>query len=412
MYKKIEKLGFIVSIIFALSIFTSKALQNLSGSILLFLLFVLLVFDFKDKKVWKSIISKLEKDLTLALLLFLLISFIVYLINFDGKFSTARDMTRYLTFFPLVYFLDEDSKIKKFILALGISGTISIFASLIIFIKDFDKWNHTDGVMFYRISFAVDPLAYAGIISIFLLFLFSYLFFVRIQKTEELFIALLICTGIFILLVNRGKTAYISFIPALAYLCIIKSKKSVMVLIGICLVGFNFLPNQIKERAIYIVQYKKDPSSILRTYFWEGAFESIKMKPIFGYKDSDRQKFLEEYFNRTGKLDYIHKAFGVSLIETHNTYLQYWVQFGTIAFVYFILFLFIFIPKKILYIKVDNTRNFEFVYFLKHAVIASLISYYISGLTETTLLKQVTIYVFIILLLFINYINVYLKRNL
>ena len=47
-----------------------------------------------------------------------------------------------------------------------------------------------------------------------------------------------------------------------------------------------------------------------------------------------------------------------------------------------------------------------FIRFLKHGVIAAFISYSISGLTETTILKQVMIYVFIVLLMLVNYMNI------
>ena len=119
MYKKIEKLGFLVSIIFGLSIFTSKALQNLSGSLLLLIMFVMLMMNIKEKKIWNNLKSKCDKEISIGFLVLLLLTFIIFIINFDGKTSMARDITRYLTFFPLIYFIDTENKIKKFLLALG-----------------------------------------------------------------------------------------------------------------------------------------------------------------------------------------------------------------------------------------------------------------------------------------------------
>ena len=65
MYRKIEKLGFIVSIIFGLSIFTSKAIQNLSGSLLLLLMFIMLMMNVKEKKVWNNLKSKCDKEISI-----------------------------------------------------------------------------------------------------------------------------------------------------------------------------------------------------------------------------------------------------------------------------------------------------------------------------------------------------------
>jgi O-antigen ligase len=145
---------------------------------------------------------------------------------------------------------------------------------------------------------------------------------------------------------------------------------------------------------------------MLRTYFWQGAIASIKEKPLIGFKSSERQKFLEEYYTKTGKKEYINKYFGDDYLEVHNTYLQYWVQFGSIVFLYLCFFLFILIPKKIWTIKENLHGEYTITRFLKHGVAAAFISYYISGLTETTILKQVTIYVYIILLMLVNYMSV------
>lgn len=42
--------------------------------------------------------------------------------------------------------------------------------------------------------------------------IFSFLFFMKTTTKEKILLVLLICLGIFILLVNRGKTAHVSFI--------------------------------------------------------------------------------------------------------------------------------------------------------------------------------------------------------
>lgn len=49
MYRKIEKLGFIVSMIFWI-VNHIKAIQNLSGSLLLLLMFIMLMMNIKEKK--------------------------------------------------------------------------------------------------------------------------------------------------------------------------------------------------------------------------------------------------------------------------------------------------------------------------------------------------------------------------
>ena len=186
MHKKIEKLGFLVSIIFGLSIFTSKALQNLSGSLLLLLMFVMLMMNIKEKKIWNNLKSKCDKEISIGFLVLLLLTFIIFIINFDGKTSMARDITRYLTFFPLIYFIDTENKIKKFLLALGASGIISLLAALGVFIKNYNEWNKTDGIVFYRVTFGMDPLAYAGVISIFMIFIFSLLFFMKTTTKQKI----------------------------------------------------------------------------------------------------------------------------------------------------------------------------------------------------------------------------------
>ena len=400
MYKKIEKLGFLVSIIFGLSIFTSKALQNLSGSLLLFILFLLIILDFS---VIKKLIIFCSARLTIGMLVFVFLTLFSFCINYENNFSTLRDLIRYFTFFSLVYFIDTDEKINFFLFSLLTSGILSILETLIIFTVNFNEWKKP----YYRIPTSVDSLAHAGIISILVIFMFSYIFFIKFNSNKKLFfIILFIFLGIFTLIINKSKTAYVSFIPAILYLCIKMGWKEVFNFFIVLLFTLKYIPLSIKKRLLYLLSPHSEPSSILRMYFWDGAIKSIKESPYFGLSDTTRQLLLENYYKQKGVIDYINKMYGSKFSDIHNTYLQQWAQYGVFAFLAYIIFCFIVIPYEIYILDKSKVKKDDFFYFIKYSVSASLISYFISGISETTHLKQVMVYVFIILLFLLNYVSI------
>ena len=416
---RIDKIGFIISVIFGMSTFLSKSVQNIASALLLLLFIIVILFKKNNKQFMNIYINyknKLDKNIKLYLIIFILISLSIQLFKeilyLESPLNNDFNILKYIIFFMLVMFVNDRNKIKLFIYYTGLGAFISLIICVNRFIVNYDLWNNTKNFNYYRIYFAVDPLAYASIISMFLLFIFSKIFFNIKSKKELILLILIVLLSIFILLVNRGKTAYVSFLPGMLYLSYKKSKKAVVILILSCVLGFQILPTQIKERVTYIVNYEKDPSSHLRTIFWDGAIETIKKEPLIGLSDKNRQKFLIEYYTKKNDIKFVEQWYGKSnLREVHNAYLQYIVEYGIIAGIYLLTAIFVLIPIKMKQISSQMKENDKFLKWIKYSIISSFICYYMSSITETTFMKQVMVYTFSILLLLMNFLSTETKLN-
>ena len=412
--KRIKSIGYRICLLFALSLFLSEKFENNVLIPLLLVLFLISISFDKDRE--NTFVFK-EKKISVAVFLLALTPFVIAFL--DGGLHSRLDNYnfKYLSFFPLIYFLDEDKKIFNFIKALLIGGTITLMFAMLNFIKNFNAWAHPVGFDYPRVTAILTVQDFANIMCIILLFLLSFILFYknsdekknRIIKIVLIILALLVT---FIVIVNRSKMVYISLLPTIFYLVFKKNKKYVVALVITCACGFFLLPTSISSRLKYIVDYKKDPSSNLRVIFWETGVAAFEKKPIFGWKSLERKEFNLDHYKKTGTMDYVNQYFlsGPNIrpqhyVASHNSYLQYLLDYGILGFAFFI---FLFVEVAIIFFKTrfsksEKNLSSKFLAF-ELATKVSLIAWLIQGMTDDNLNDKHMILTLTILIVFMCYL--------
>ena len=149
------------------------------------------------------------------------------------------------------------------------------------------------------------------------------------------------------------------------------------------------------------MQYRKDPSSNLRMIFWKTGVAAFSKKPIYGWKSLERKQFNLDYYKKTGTMDYVNQYFlsGPNIrpqhyVASHNSYLQYLLDFGILGFVFFA---FLFIEIMIIFFK---TKFLAF----EMATKVSLVAWLIQGMTDDNLNDKHMILTLTILIVFMCYL--------
>lgn len=406
---KIKKIGFILCLLFTICYFVHLGAQNVS-SILIVLAFIVAMF-YKKNRI--EFLQKIDKKLSIGLLIFVLAPYVVYLID-GGKRIDMDDYVKFLFFFPLVYFLDNNKKINKFLKFLVVGSFISMVGGLVTYIREYkiipnpEEWD--------RAYFAMDILEYTTVMSISFLFFLSFLLFYKEKEKNKnikikLGLFLLTIFNFLILLLIKSKIIVVSLVPIMIYIIYKKNKKHIISFIVFCFGGYFILPESIKvriENILNMEKFKQDPTIQLRLIFWDGAIKAFKTKPLFGMNAEEKAEFLIENYKKMGFYDYVGKWYGYKTIrninDSHNMYLQYLVNFGMGIFG-LIYFMFIVIPSKLLKLNFykKNIEKTEYIA-LEIAVKTSFITYLIQGITENNINNKSVILIFTILLAIINFL--------
>ena len=415
----INKVGFIFCLLTGVSLFLSEKFENNVVIPLLLLTFVVSMFF---KKNWKDFFSKIDVKFSVLLVVFVVMSFIIA--AFDGGIGSRLDNynLRYLIFFPLAYFINDNKRIFNFLKSFLFGGTIILILAIINFIKNYNEWTHPVGFEYPRVTAILTVQDFANIMCIILLFLMSFLLFYRNKdnkknKIIKVFLFIMTALTLFLVIVNRSKMVYICLLPTVFYIIFKKRKRYILVAILICLGGYFALPNSITDRIQYIVKYKNDPSSNLRVIFWKTGAEAFKQKPLYGWRAEERKKFNLDYYKKIGVSDYVYKYFltGNKLrtqhyVASHNSYLQYLLDFGILGFVFFILIIINLLIKlfKINFYKYDrNTKITAFEIGTK----VSFIAWIIQGMTDDNLNDKHLVITLTVLIFFIDYLYRNIKNQ-
>lgn len=424
--KKLNKAGYILALIFALSLFLSVKLQNVLGS-LLFLLFGIAMASRGNRE---NFLRKLDRRIGTGLLIFVITPYVIAFL--DGGLKARIDMDDYmkfLLFFPLVFFLGTEKRMWNFLKSLLAGSVISLLITLGIFIRKYDIWANTQGLAFERVYFELSTQDFANIMSIVLLFLVSFIFFYKPDDRKKnmrikIFLTGVAALNIFILIVNRSKMVYVCLIPTILYILWKKNRKYILVFCAVCCAGYFVLPESVSERLRYIVYVRKDPSSNLRLIFWDGAVAAVQKSPLIGMQSKERWDFNREYYKQKGVYDYVmtyypefEKENMRNGLDTHNMYLQFLVYFG-IGTLALAAFFFLIVPSRLMKIQFYRTSE-ESEKGLEHrnsenegksgytafeiALKSSYICYLIQGLTEINLNNKSMIIAFSMLLCMINF---------
>ena len=408
----INKVGFIFCLLTGVSLFLSEKFENNVVIPLLLLTFVVSMFFKKNRK---DFFSKIDVKFSVLLVVFVVMSFIIA--AFDGGIGSRLDNynLRYLIFFPLAYFINDNKRIFNFLKSFLFGGTIILILAIINFIKNYNEWAHPVGFEYPRVTAILTVQDFANIMCIILLYLMSFLLFYKNEdnkknKMIKIYLAIMSILVLFIVIVNRSKMVYISLLPTILYIMYKKRKRYVLAAILMCFAGYFALPVSISNRIQYIVKYKNDPSSNLRVIFWKTGAEAFKQKPLYGWRAEERKKFNLDYYKKTGVSDYVYKYFltGNKLrtqhyVASHNSYLQYLLDFGILGFVFFILIIINLLIKlfKINFYKYDrNTKITAFEIGTK----VSFIAWIIQGMTDDNLNDKHLVITLTVLIFFIDYL--------
>ena len=415
----INKVGFIFCLLTGVSLFLSEKFENNVVIPLLLLTFAVSMFFKKNRK---DFFSKIDVKFSVLLVVFVAMSFIIA--AFDGGIGSRLDNynLRYLIFFPLAYFINDNKRIFNFLKSFLFGGTIILILAIINFIKNYNEWTHPVGFEYPRVTAILTVQDFANIMCIILLYLMSFLLFYKNEdnkknKMIKIYLAIMSILVLFIVIVNRSKMVYISLLPTILYIMYKKRKRYVLAAILMCFAGYFALPVSISNRIQYIVKYKNDPSSNLRVIFWKTGAEAFKQKPLYGWRAEERKKFNLDYYKKTGVSDYVYKYFltGNKLrtqhyVASHNSYLQYLLDFGILGFVFFILIIINLLIKlfKINFYKYDrNTKITAFEIGTK----VSFIAWIIQGMTDDNLNDKHLVITLTVLIFFIDYLYRNIKNQ-
>ena len=415
----INKVGFIFCLLTGVSLFLSEKFENNVVIPLLLLTFVVSMFFKKNRK---DFFSKIDVKFSVLLVVFVVMSFIIA--AFDGGIGSRLDNynLRYLIFFPLAYFINDNKRIFNFLKSFLFGGTIILILAIINFIKNYNEWAHPVGFEYPRVTAILTVQDFANIMCIILLYLMSFLLFYKNEdnkknKMIKIYLAIMSILVLFIVIVNRSKMVYISLLPTILYIMYKKRKRYVLAAILMCFTGYFALPVSISNRIQYIVKYKNDPSSNLRVIFWKTGAEAFKQKPLYGWRAEERKKFNLDYYKKIGVSDYVYKYFltGNKLrtqhyVASHNSYLQYLLDFGILGFVFFILIIINLLIKlfKINFYKYDrNTKITAFEIGTK----VSFIAWIIQGMTDDNLNDKHLVITLTVLIFFFDYLYRNIKNQ-
>ena len=415
----INKVGFIFCLLTGVSLFLSEKFENNVVIPLLLLTFAVSMFFKKNRK---DFFSKIDVKFSVLLVVFVVMSFIIA--AFDGGIGSRLDNynLRYLIFFPLAYFINDNKRIFNFLKSFLFGGTIILILAIINFIKNYNEWTHPVGFEYPRVTAILTVQDFANIMCIILLYLMSFLLFYKNEdnkknKMIKIYLAIMSILVLFIVIVNRSKMVYISLLPTILYIMYKKRKRYVLAAVLMCFTGYFALPVSISNRIQYIVKYKNDPSSNLRVIFWKTGAEAFKQKPLYGWRAEERKKFNLDYYKKIGVSDYVYKYFltGNKLrtqhyVASHNSYLQYLLDFGILGFVFFILIIINLLIKlfKINFYKYDrNTKITAFEIGTK----VSFIAWIIQGMTDDNLNDKHLVITLTVLIFFIDYLYRNIKNQ-
>ena len=412
----INKTGYIFCLLVGMSLFFSEKFEN---NVAIPLLMILFLISMLIKNNRKEILENINLDLefSIELLLFVCVPFIIAYL--DGGIKTRLDnyILRYLIFFPFMYFLGNKKRVFNFLKVFLFSGIIIMILATFNFIKTYNEWAHPVGLYYPRVTAILTVQDFANIMCIIFLFLLSFLLFYKNEdnkknKIIKIFLFSIMMLTLFLVIVNRSKMVYICLIPTILYIVYKKKKRFIPIVFLICLGGYFVLPSSISNRLQYIVNYKKDPSSNLRVIFWETGLEAFKQKPLYGWKAEERKQFNLNYYKKTGVSDYVHKNFldrlsewEIYYVHTHNTYLQFLLDFGIIGMLFLVIF---FVSVAFKAMKINFSKNMENsdskLVALEIATKSSLAAWAIQGITDINLNNKYMVIVSMILIFLLNYL--------
>jgi len=410
----INKTGFVFCLLAGIALFLSEKFENNIVIHVLLLAFVISMI-FRENR--KKFFENLDIEFSIELLLFVFVPFIIA--YFDGGIDTRLDnyLLKYLIFFPFIFFIRSMKRIMIFLKATLAGAMIVMFLATYNFIKDYKAWATPVGSYYPRITAILTVQDFANIMCIVLLFLISFLLFYKNEDKKKnriikIVLAAITILTLFLVIVNRSKMVYICLLPTIFYIALKKRKRYILAVFLVCVGGDFLFPSSISERMQYIVNYEKDPSSKLRIIFWKTGMEAFRQKPVLGWKWEDRKEFNLDYYEKIGVSKYVHENFldklsewPIYYVHTHNTYLQFLLDFGIVGILFFVIF---FVSTFMKAVSINFSKNKENndskLVALEIGTKTALAAWAIQGITDINLNNKYMIIISVILLFLLNYL--------
>ncbi len=351
----LDKIILINLYIFSLGLATSKSLISIGMGLAIIFWILKIIFTSKYD-FYKS-------ELFYPILIFLvgiLISGIdlweIVVLDEASKFIFAI-----LVFFLIINEINNKEEIKRLFYVSFVSMSI---ASLYGFYQfHFLNYNRAEGFML--------SLAFAGFLSIFLMFTISYLFW---GKKKLFYKIILLITTIFFLLnllYTKSRGAWLGFIAALLSLTWFKNPKLIFIVILVLIIIPIFLPDVYINRFKSIFNISTDRSNLTRLSLWKGSLFMLKDNVLNGVGFGKFQTAFEQGYNK----DEINTT-----VHAHNNILQFAAETGLIGLSAFLWLMFSIL--KLLYQKylIFKQKNKWDLFIL--STLAGFIMFNIQGLTE------------------------------
>jgi putative inorganic carbon (hco3(-)) transporter len=342
--------------LFALGLFTSKALTSVSGGLIC-------IFGLLKSVILRENPFKAIKDRTFifSFLFFILALFLSILDARSGKtFSEIQEYITYIIFFYVAASnLSNLKQVKNLLLIALISSVISAcYGTYQYYFLHLDR------------TFSFTQMQeFGGWLATCIIFLLVYSFWGELKIKYRL---ALLSGAMFLgvnLIFNQTRGAWLALLGGLVTMSWIKTKKLLIILVVMCLVLAFFLPRVYTNR--FMSGFEIDnPSNLGRVGIWTGAFLMYRDHFINGVGIGRFTQELKTNYNQPNIDVYCH---------AHNNFLQFMAETGTIgliAFVWLMATIIIWLYKNYSLMADSNWRLFLLASF------CAVITFNIHGLTD------------------------------
>ena len=240
-------------------------------------------------------------------------------------------------------------------------------------------------------------LAFAGFLSIFLMFTISYLFWGKKNIYYKLISFFLTLFFLLNLLYSKSRGAWLGFLAGILSLTWVKNKKLIVVVLIVIIVVSIFLPDVYINRFKSIFNLSTNRSNLTRLSLWKGSLYMFKDNLVNGVGFGKFQNSFERNYN----FDNINTT-----VHAHNNFFQFAAETGIIGLIS-LLWLF-FSILKLLYKKYKIFRNKNKWDLFILSTLAGVIMFSVQGLTEYNIGDYEPLFLF----WFLIALNISIFRNI
>ncbi|MBZ4683376.1 MAG: hypothetical protein JG768_800 [Fusobacteriales bacterium] len=366
---KLINTGILVLYVFILSIFTSKALSNITASLLLIITIIYILLKKNNKYI--NLISKYGISLYL-------IGFIITIFNEGGFNNYLGKYYYFLVPFVLFPYL-ELKNIKKIICFFE----IGVLINLIYGFSTFKDINQRFGAFF-------GPGREGDILLLVVMFNISLIFFKVYKKIKILnfFIFINTILSFIALLLTKSRGSWLGFFVSIITFILLSKNKKVLILfiLSLIFIGDYTLNNKrIISRVKSISNTKTDISNISRLQMWNIAKGVISENLLIGAGRKNVYTKMKEYYYKQDEEYQKQNKWGIKYgTNVHNNFLQILIDLGLIFFVLFLIFNINIVVEILKRIKTKNIEQKS----IEIGILSGIIGFYFTQIFHTELFSH------------------------